>query len=60
LFGENEPDWYLPHLHYLLGIAYEMNGQPGQAKQVYYDLWIDYASHIFGLAAAAKLEPTQP
>jgi hypothetical protein len=53
-------DWYIPHLRYLLGIAYEMNNQPEQAKQVYYNLWKDYPANIFGLAAAAKLKPIQP
>jgi hypothetical protein len=58
LAGEVQPDWYLPHLRYLLGIAYEMNNQPDQAEAVYYQLWKDYPANIFGLAAAAKLEPS--
>lgn len=57
---EYAPDWYLPYLRYLLGIAYELNGQPDQAIKVYYLLWQVYPNNIFGLAAAAKLVPIQP
>ncbi len=57
---EYAPDWYLPHLRYLLGIAYELNLQPDQAIKVYYHLWQVYPNNIFGLAAAAKLVPLQP
>jgi hypothetical protein len=57
---EYRPDWFRPHLRYMLGIAYEMNNQAEQAVKVYYDLWKDYPANIFGLAAAAKLEPTAP
>jgi hypothetical protein len=54
------PDWYRPYLRYLLGIAYEMVDQPDRAKLVYYTLWQDYPTNVFGVAASLKLEPVSP
>ncbi len=56
----NVQDWHAPYLRYLLALAYEMDGQPDQASLVYYGLWLDYPTHIFGMVAAAKLEPRNP
>jgi hypothetical protein len=54
------PDWYHPYLRYLLGIAYEMAGEPESAVDIYFHLWQDYPKHIFGQAAADKLVLQQP
>jgi len=47
-------------LVYLLGLAYEMQGQSNQAIIAYYQAWSDYPGSMFGLAASAKLELMQP
>jgi hypothetical protein len=52
----DEPDYHRPYLHYLLGISYELNTQPQEAEETYYNLWFNYPSNIFGAAASAKLE----
>jgi hypothetical protein len=54
--SSNQPDMYHPYLRYLLGIAYELNAQPQEAEAAYYQLWLDYPSDIFGVAASVKLE----
>jgi hypothetical protein len=44
-------------MRYLLPLAYELNNQPDKAVQVYYRLWSDYPTYIFGLVAQLKHEP---
>lgn len=51
------PAWYIPYFYYLRGLAYEQMGQTDKAKQAYYDIWQDYPTNVFGMAAQLKLEP---
>lgn len=53
----HQVNWYIPRLHYLLGIAYELNGEPDKALTTYYELWRDEPDTIFGMAASLKLGP---
>jgi hypothetical protein len=55
-----QPEWYFPYLRYLLGLAYELDGQPEPAAATYFQLWQDYPSYIFGMVARLKLEPSAP
>ena len=54
------PLWYHPYLRYLLGLAYELNNQPEEAKLAYFRLWRDYPDHFFSIMAASKLEIIKP
>ena len=50
------PHRHYAYFHYLLGLAYEMNGQPEQAAHTYYQIWQEAPDSLFGLAARFKLE----
>jgi len=54
------PDWYRPYMRYLLALAYEMSGRTEQARDIYFALWQDYPSNIFGLTAEHRLIPAKP
>jgi hypothetical protein len=45
------------HLGYLLGLAYELDGQKDLAIQAYLEVWKDHPDSVYALMAAAKLEP---
>jgi hypothetical protein len=46
----------LPYRTYLLGLAYELNGQDQKAIQTYYNLWQTYPENPFTTIARYKLE----
>jgi hypothetical protein len=54
------PESYYPDMYYLMGIAYEMLGQPEKAARAYYFLWRDYPDSPYALLAQYKLEPISP
>ena len=45
-----------PRLRYLLGLAYELNGDTELAAQTYYQLWQEAPNSGYALIARAKLE----
>ena len=45
-----------PYLLYLLGLAYEMNGEQAQAVQAYWTLWNDFPLHPLSYLVQQKLE----
>jgi hypothetical protein len=57
---EYYPQRYYPGMYYLMGVAYEMSGQPEQAARAYYILWRDYPDSPYALLAQNKLEPVKP
>ncbi len=46
----------VPYLEYLIGLAYERAGNQASAVQAYWQLWHDYPSFPFSIAAQSKLE----
>jgi tetratricopeptide (TPR) repeat protein len=54
------PEWYVPYMRYLLALAYDLDGQAEKALQGYFLLWRDYPTHLFGMVARLKLEPSAP
>jgi hypothetical protein len=46
----------LPYRTYLLGLAYELNGEEQKAVETYYDLWQTYPESPFTIIARYKLE----
>jgi hypothetical protein len=54
------PEWHRPYLRYLLGLAYEMAGQPDMAKLAFYALWNEYPTNLFGIAASKRLTLIEP
>jgi tetratricopeptide (TPR) repeat protein len=45
-----------PYAQYLLGLAYERRGDSENAVRLYWQLWHDYPTNPFALAAQSKLE----
>jgi hypothetical protein len=49
-----------PYLHYLLGLAYELNGDADLAVNAYWTLWNDYPTHPFVSILRRKLTLRSP
>lgn len=45
-----------PYLTYLLGLTYELTGEPAKAAQTYYQLWRDHPENPYAIIAREKLE----
>jgi len=54
--GYTNPPRVRPYAEYLLGLAYERAGNPDNAAQAYWQLWRDFPSSPYSLAAQRKLE----
>jgi len=54
-------DFYSVRAHYLylLGLAYELNGDEALAIQTYHQLWREHPDSAYALMVQAKLEPTE-
>ena len=58
--GHDNPTYYsflASRLTYLLGLSYELSGDPASAALTYLDLWRRFPETGFALLARAKLEP---
>jgi tetratricopeptide (TPR) repeat protein len=51
---------YEPYLQYLLGLAYEMNGNKEDAVLAYWNLWHDFPLHPLNYVVQQKLERNLP
>jgi hypothetical protein len=49
-----------PYLQYLLGLAYEMNGDKENAILAYWTLWNDFPIHLLSYIVQHKLESSKP
>ena len=45
-----------PYAMYLLGLAYEQSGDSDNAVRAYWQLWHDYPTNPYSIAAQSKLE----
>jgi tetratricopeptide (TPR) repeat protein len=53
LYQENE----CASVYYLLGLAYETNGEKDKARDIYWQLWKEYPDSFYAIAVQHKLEP---
>jgi hypothetical protein len=54
------PHQVRPYLQYLLGLAYEMNGDEQNAVIAYWNLWHDFPQHPLSYVVQQKLESNKP
>lgn len=53
---DDDPPWVRPYVLYLLGLAYEQAGDSDNAVRAYWQLWHDYPTNPYSIAAQSKLE----